>query len=74
MKFQRGDDVIVDFGGIDHQGEVVQHSAGYVMVRMIADPAADYGSISDRLDPEPTVCVKEKHVRHTENPREMTGM
>lgn len=64
MKYERGDDVIVDFGGLDHEGEVISHSAGYVMVKMIADPTADYGEITARFDPEPTVCVKESRVRH----------
>jgi len=64
VKFDVGDDVVVDFGGIDHQGEVVEHRGGYVMVKILADPTADYGSITPRLDPEPTVCVKQSKVRH----------
>ena len=63
MKFARGQDVIVDFGGLDHPGEVIQQNAGYVMVKILADSAADYGSITARLDPTPTVCVKETRVR-----------
>lgn len=66
MRFERGDDVIVEFGGLEHQGEVISQSAGYVMVKMIADPTADYGEITPRLDPEPTVCVKESRVRHAD--------
>lgn len=66
MKYGKGDDVIVEFGGLEHQGEVISHSAGYVMVRILADPAADYGSITPRLDPEPTVCVKDTKVRHAD--------
>jgi len=67
--FKPGDDVIVDFGGgLDHPGEVIQQSSGYVMARILADPAADYGSITDRIDPEPTVCVKETRVRHADPP------
>jgi hypothetical protein len=70
VKFQAGEDVIVNFGDIDHPGEVIEHRGGYVMVRIIADPAADYGSITDRLDPEPTLCVRETRVRHAEkNPK-----
>lgn len=64
MKFQPGDDVIVDFGGLEHQGEVIRQSSGYVMVRVHSDPTWDYGDITPRLDPEPTVCVKETKVRH----------
>jgi hypothetical protein len=65
VKFNAGEDVMVDFAGIEHQGEVINQRSGYVMVRIIlSDPAWDYGSIGARLDPEPTVCVKETHVRH----------
>lgn len=65
-KFTAGDDVIVNFGDIDHEGEVIEQRSGYVMVRIIADPTYDYGSITARLDPEPTVCVKETKVRHAD--------
>ena len=68
MKFEPGDDVIVDFGGLDHVGEVMSQSSGYVLVRINVDPAADYGSISSRLDPQPTVAVKECNVRHADKP------
>ena len=64
--FKPGDDVIVDFGGLDHPGEVISQSSGYVMVRILADPIADYGGISSMLDPEPTVAVKESKVRHAD--------
>lgn len=67
--FKPGDDVIVDFGGLDHPGEVISQSSGYVMVRILAEPTADYGSISSMLDPEPTVAVKESKVRHADTPQ-----
>lgn len=63
-KFNAGEDVIVSFGGLDHPGEVIEQRGGYVMVRIQTDPVWDYGDISPRLDPEPTVCVKESRVRH----------
>lgn len=63
-KFSVGDDVIVDFGGLEHPGEVISQSSGYVMVKILADPNADYGRVSSMLDPEPTVAVKESKVRH----------
>ena len=64
MKFSVNDHVVVDFGGIDHQGSVIEQRGGYVMVKIVlADPTADYGE-ADWLDVEPTVCVKETHVRH----------
>lgn len=62
--FKSGDDVIVDFGGLEHPGQVISQSSGYVMVRIHTDPDADYGGISSMLDPEPTVAVKESKVRH----------
>jgi len=34
MKFTAGDDVVVDFAGIQHQGEVIEQRSGYVMVRI----------------------------------------
>ena len=65
-KFSAGDDVIVDFGGLEHVGEVIHQSSGYVMVRITSDPVADYGSISSMIDPQPTVAVKESKVRHAD--------
>lgn len=63
--YQRGDEVIVEFMGIDCLGQVLRHSSGYVMAQVvIPDPEVDFGSISPRLDPEPTVCVPESRVRH----------
>lgn len=67
-KFLPGEDVIVDFCGIEHQGEVIEQRSGYVMVRIIADPDCDYGAITARLGPDPTVCVKENNVRHADIP------
>lgn len=66
MTFQRGEDVIVEFDGQEHQGEVVRQSHGYVMCQIIIDPLWDYGSQSPRLDPISTVMVPEKNVRHAD--------
>lgn len=66
MTFQPGDDVIVEFVGRDHPGEVVFQQRDWVQVRIHIDPVCDYGALSDRLDPEPTVIVRSKHVRHAE--------
>lgn len=64
MRFQRGDQVLVDFMGVLCDGEVLRHSSGYVMaVVTIPDPEVDFGSISARMDPQPTVCVPEGKVR-----------
>ena len=66
-KFAAGQDIVVSFGDIEHQGEVISHRGGYVMaVILLADSEGDYGSISARLDPRPTVCVKESKVRAAE--------
>lgn len=63
MKFQPGDDVIVDLKGRDHSGEVLEQRSGYVLCRIIIDPLWDYGRTT-WLDPEPTVCVPLSRVRH----------
>ena len=62
-KFNPGDDVIVDFDGLDHQGEVVRDERGWVFCRIVIDINADYGSVGPRLDPHATVCVPESRVR-----------
>ena len=66
-KFAAGSDVIVDFEGRDHKGEVLHHSNGWVLAVLAIDPMWDYGSQSSRLNPHSTVCVPEKRVRHTDN-------
>lgn len=65
-QFRRGDDVLVDFAGVEHRGEVISQNSGYVMARIVTDPDGDYGDIGARLDPEPTVCVKASRVRSWE--------
>lgn len=63
-KFHPGQDIIVDFGGIEHAGEVVSHRGGYVMAQItLADNEADYGGITPSLDPQPIVCVRETNAR-----------
>lgn len=63
-RYQRGDQVIVEFMGVDCEGEVLRHTSGYVMAQVIIpDVELDFGSISPRLDPQPTVCVPEARVR-----------
>jgi len=58
-----GDDIIVDFDGAEHPGEVVTHRNGWVRARILIDPVFDYGSITPRLAPISEVCVRESHVR-----------
>jgi hypothetical protein len=65
-RFQRGDAVEVEFMGIKCEGQVLRHSSGYVMaVVRIPDVEVDFGSITPRLDPQPTVCVPEAKVLAT---------
>lgn len=60
MKFQPGDDIIIDFDGIEHPAEVLDHRAGWILAMMRPDPLADYGSGTSRMDPtRQTVCVPE---------------
>lgn len=63
-KYKPGEDVIVEFDGHEHQGEVLRQSRGYVMCQIIIDPLCDYGAQTPRLDPVSTVLVPEKNVRH----------
>jgi hypothetical protein len=63
-----GDDVIVEFCGTELPGEVVAvyRSSGFILTKIHIDPEFDYGSVSDRLDPESFVCAREKDVRKSE--------
>lgn len=72
MTFKAGDPVIVSFDGHDCEGEVIIHShAGFVMAQItLADPEMDFGQITPQLDPQPTVCVRETHVRPAETSAE----
>lgn len=63
--FQRGQDVHVEFAGQTHQGEIITHNPPWVLAKIILDPEWDYGSMGPRLDPTPTVCIRETHVQHT---------
>ena len=63
--FEPGDDVFVEFCGIELPGEVVSayRSSGFVLTKIHIDPDFDYGSVSERLDPESFVCVRVAKVR-----------
>jgi hypothetical protein len=65
-KFQPGDDVIIDFKGVQVPGEVMRQSNGWVMAIVAIDPETDWGSEGPRLDPRSTICVPDGRVRHTE--------
>lgn len=66
MKFQPGDDVIVEFDGWEHRGEIKSSHNGWYYAKVIIDPLLDYGSVGARLAPESIVCVREVNVRHAE--------
>ena len=63
MKFEPGQDVMVDVFGIEHQGEVLSQSRGWVVCLIATDPLADYGKVGPKLDPRTTVCVPDVRVR-----------
>jgi len=69
-RFRKGDDVIVEFQGVECAGEVISQSivTGYVMARILVDVEVDWGSISPRMDPRPTVCVPDSCVRSNRLP------
>ena len=64
MPFKVGDDVEVTFCGRQHRGEIfATGSTNWVIARIIIDPNYDYGSVSARLDPISTVCIKKENVK-----------
>ena len=65
-KFHPGDDVIIDFKGVDVAGEVIRQSNGWVMAVVAIDGTEDWGDVAPRLDPRSTICVPDGRVRHTE--------
>jgi len=62
--FHKGDDVLIDFDGLESPGRVISEMHGWVMAQIGIDPDADYGAISARLAPVSTVCVPATRVRH----------
>lgn len=62
-KFAPGDDVIVEFDGLEHRGEIKSHSNGWCMARIVIDPLADYGRVTPALGVRSVVCVPESRVR-----------
>ena len=58
-----GQDVLVTFDGEEYQGEVLEHTRGWVMARILIDPTSDHGSASPMLGISPIVNVRETDVR-----------
>ena len=68
MTYQPGDDVLIDFHGLEHRAEVLNHRGSWVLAVMIPDPVWDYGRASAQIDPSrQTVCVRDRHVRRIES-------
>jgi len=66
-KFAFGDDVVVNFDGVESRGEVLRVSNGYVLCNIDIDPEGDYGQLTSRLATRSTVCVKESNVRYPQD-------
>ena len=63
-----GDDVVVEFDGLEHAGVVEQlMGKGWLRCKIRIDSSADYGNITPRLGIESVVCVRETDVRHTDD-------
>lgn len=63
MTFAAGDDVTVEFDGIEHQGRIDKIDHGWAICTIAIDPSADYGSGTERLAPHQTVAVQTTRVR-----------
>lgn len=63
MNYQPGQDITVTFDGIDHQGELEKIENGWYHCRITVDPCGDYGSITARLAPQSTVCVRAESIK-----------
>lgn len=61
--FRQGDDVYVDFDGVEHYGHVEKIERGWIVATVQLDPLEDYGTASARLAPYQTVCVPASRVR-----------
>ena len=65
-KYLPGQDIVVDFKGVDVPGEVIHQSHGWVLALVDIDPNMDWGSEGPRLDPRSTICVPDSRVRHAD--------
>jgi hypothetical protein len=68
--YKPGDDIVVNFDGIESAGVVERiERNGFIRARIVIDHQADYGSITARLAPHSTVCVRETDVRKSDTPQ-----
>lgn len=65
VRYDRNQDVIVEYHGEDHQGIIVDPDVkhGTILCRIMIDPAGDYGEITPQLGIYSYVLVNEHHVR-----------
>ena len=61
--FDPGQDVVVTFDGEDCPGEVIENRSGWVLAKVLIDPATDHGRMSSSLSPVSEVMVRERDVR-----------
>lgn len=66
--FEPGQDVVVTLDGVEHPGEVIEASKGWVLTKVSIDMENDYGSLSDRLDPQSLFMVRDTNVRPMNEP------
>jgi hypothetical protein len=67
MTFTPGDPVWVDFDGLTHRGVIEKvEPHGWLRCRILIDVLADYSSITPRLAPHSTVCVRDTEVKHAD--------
>jgi hypothetical protein len=63
VSFTAGQDVIVNFDGIEHHGHIELIERGWIRCRIAIQPIADYGAITAHLAPHSTVNVRANEVR-----------
>lgn len=60
--FQAGQDVTVNFDGVEYPGTVEKAERGWVTAIIQIDPAQDHGALTPRLSPQSIVCVPKDRV------------
>lgn len=66
MHVAAGDDVIINWEGEDHLGQIERIEHGWCYATMVIDPELDYGTGTSLLSPHQTVCVPISRVRPIE--------
>lgn len=65
--FDTGQDVFVNFDGVEYPGEVLGIRRGRVMARVHIDPITDHGELTPMLGITSIVNVREADVRAAVN-------